>query len=509
MVAAAPAKSLPDSNAIADPEKEQIINNVLGVIRSSNPDASVLLSFGLKNNKIVGRYRAGTQVYEYEVSPDSLTDVPIEEVRGDSYLRGYYSGFNEAIASRSIHFFRGWLERFDAASSTSGVGFGKKPKCTPGKSRLCGGACIPLKGSNGKPKRCRFDPSPEQKQTIVDTIRMLDKRQQERSPAPSAKQPEPEQKPAAPDPEPEPKKPATPEPTKQPEPKKPAHQNFIDTGDRRIPDDVRQKLDALTTPSPEKAKLRQTLAKIKNGLQSDKIKGEQREKLKEMGRKALKQHQELEQQEAKAAEQAMKQVRDRLLQDAAKQYGEQAKAFAKGIEIDDKAAGIRNANEMRRDAMEYYLLTKGKGAGSIKKLTYERDRASANPEKEVVDVGKSPTKQILFHEMAHHMEYNNPAIAAAAIGWIRSRSSGPPQKLKDITGNQRYRDSEVAYQDKFLSPYVGKVYPVKGKDGKVTLRPATEAISMAVERMATPADMVNFYRQDPEHFKFVLGILAS
>lgn len=508
MVAAAPSNAPTKSGAIADPEKEQIINNVLGVIRSSNPDASVLLSFGLKGGKITGRYRAGTQVYEYEVSPDSLTDVPIEEGRGDSYLRGYYSGFSEAIASRSIHFFRGWLARFDAASPTTGVGFGKKPQCTPGKSRLCGGACIPLKGANGKPKRCRFDPSPKEKQTIIDTIRMLDKRQQERSPAAPTKQPETEQKPV------EPEKPATPTPTKQAEPKqsepkKPAHQNFIETGDRLIPDDVRQKLDALTTPSAEKAKLRQMLAKIKAGLQSDKIKGEQREKLKEAGRKALKRHQELEQQEAKVAEQAMKQVRDRLLQDAAKQYGEEAKAFAKGIDIDDKAAGIRNANEMRRDAMEYYLLTKGKGAGSIKKLTYERDRASANPEKEVVDVGKSPTKQILFHEMAHHMEYNNPAIASAAIGWIRSRSSSPPQKLKDITGNQRYRDNEVAYQDKFLSPYVGKVYPVKGKDGKVTLRPATEAISMAVERMATPADMVNFYRQDPEHFKFVLGILAS
>ncbi|HEY9748313.1 MAG TPA: hypothetical protein V6C63_06535 [Allocoleopsis sp.] len=510
------------AEAIADPEKQQIVNNILGVLKSSNADASALLSFGLQNGKIAGRYRAGTQVYDYEMSPDSIDDVPVPEGRGDSYLRGYYSGFEPAIATQSKYYFKGWLSRFDAKSSKSGTGFGKKPKCTEGKSRLCGGTCIPLLKENGEPRRCRSDPSPKDKQTILDTIRSLEKRQGERSPAaPVTTTPEPE-KPKAEEPPPEKK------PESTPQPKKPAHQGFIETGDRLISDEARQKLDALTAPSGERLKLAQDLNKIKAGLKSDKIQGEKRKKLQEIGRATLAKYKELEKSENEAAAAAMKDIRDRMLRESAKQYRQKATDFAKGINIDDKATGEnqsgalsgpvagsgkapmrKSAAELRKDAFEYYLLTKGKGADSIQNFTYERDRASANPEQKKVDIGKSPTKQIMFHEMAHHMEYNNPAIAAAAVSWIQSRATGGVQKLKDITGNQRYRDTEVAYTDKFLSPYVGKIYPYKGTDGKTRLRPATEAISMGVERMATPEDMVNFYRQDPEHFKFILGVLAA
>ena len=156
----------------------------------------------------------------------------------------------------------------------------------------------------------------------------------------------------------------------------------------------------------------------------------------------------------------------------------------------------------KEDLADVYRFTGGKGFSSIKTVTAEQDRASANPHKGTLDMGKESKREIVYHEFAHHVEVGVPGLANAARDWIESRAtSTETKKLSEITGNKAFRDSEKAMPDTFISPYVGKIY---GKRGT-----STEVISMGVERLHSADSMMKFYLQDPDHFKFVIGAILG
>jgi hypothetical protein len=162
--------------------------------------------------------------------------------------------------------------------------------------------------------------------------------------------------------------------------------------------------------------------------------------------------------------------------------------------------GLTGENkEITSDALvAVYALTGGKGAKKINKVTSEADRASANPNGEL-KLEKKIDRHQIFHEYAHYMEFENRQLAVASRKFIEDRAtSTEPMKLKDITG-QDYRDTEMAFSGNFIDPYVGKIYGSAGTP--------TEVISMGVELFRDPKLMSSFYKQDPEHFNFVLGAI--
>jgi hypothetical protein len=188
---------------------------------------------------------------------------------------------------------------------------------------------------------------------------------------------------------------------------------------------------------------------------------------------------------------------------------QQAQKMASKIKIDSNATSVIPEKELRSQAAEFYRLTGGRGATTIDDFTKDDDRAYANKDKRNVNIGSSKQKAIVFHEMAHHIEFENEGVGKASVDWILSRATGKVGKLKDITDNQKYNDNEFAVPDRFASPYVGKIYPERGADGKIKPRPASEVISMGVERMSDPHSMAAFYLSDPEHFKLTLGALRG
>jgi hypothetical protein len=131
-------------------------------------------------------------------------------------------------------------------------------------------------------------------------------------------------------------------------------------------------------------------------------------------------------------------------------------------------------------------------------VIYDKPRAYANKGAGVINVGKSEQKAVIFHEVGHHLEYSNPELKESANAFLQKRSTGQKETLRKITGNQAYKANEVALTDSFINPYVGKIY----KDG------STEVISMGLERFSTPEAMKKFRDQDPEHFHYILGVLA-
>jgi hypothetical protein len=154
---------------------------------------------------------------------------------------------------------------------------------------------------------------------------------------------------------------------------------------------------------------------------------------------------------------------------------------------------------------EVYAITGGKGAKNINKVSSRSfSRASTNQGGEL-RLERTVDRQQVFHEYAHHLEFENRQLAVASRKFIedQSTSSEPMQlnKIQDSTGwsNSKYRDDEMGFPGNFITPYVGKIYGPAGNP--------TEVISVGIEQFADPSRMAVFYKKYPEHFNFILGAI--
>jgi hypothetical protein len=188
---------------------------------------------------------------------------------------------------------------------------------------------------------------------------------------------------------------------------------------------------------------------------------------------------------------------------------EQAQAWADEQIIDDNTkAKLKRlkppypADQLRRDMAEYYRLTGGKA--SALRIAAGGRRANAvgvdtRAGEKIINIDTSFNKVTLFHELAHHLE-NDPIAKAAANGFLeKRRESEKVYTLRSLTGNKGYRSDEVAYKDGFINPYVGKVY----RGG------ITEVWSMAVQYLANPRDAAILAGRDPEMLDMVTGYLRN
>jgi hypothetical protein len=98
--------------------------------------------------------------------------------------------------------------------------------------------------------------------------------------------------------------------------------------------------------------------------------------------------------------------------------------------------------------------------------------------------------------VGHEFETSNPQLVKNSKKFVTDKATGPQEKLRVLTGNNGYRDDEVAYPDHFLSPYVGKVYP-----------DATEVMSMGFEPFTFRSDLNNFYKEHPDHLEYMVGTM--
>lgn len=168
-----------------------------------------------------------------------------------------------------------------------------------------------------------------------------------------------------------------------------------------------------------------------------------------------------------------------------------------------KVLGKQAMKEYQSSAADVFEMSGGKAANQIDYVVRSGDRAWAIGREES-GIGKgfvnvaNGSKESIYHEVAHHIEYENPAIAKTSQDFVKSKASGPPQKIKDLTG-ENYRDDEIAYPDEFVHPYVGKI----------TGKASSEVISTGVERLANGKAMREFREKDPEHFNYVIGVLLS
>ena len=184
-----------------------------------------------------------------------------------------------------------------------------------------------------------------------------------------------------------------------------------------------------------------------------------------------------------------------------------AKAWAKRQKIDPstvaklKRRGYKEST-LRQDMADFYRISGGRIPEIEITSTSGRAHASgitaAEGEKRIA-VGDRFDRTVLFHELAHHIEADEIAKAASNGFLVKRRKSPQVSLLSEITGSSGYSDREVAYEDEFLHPYIGKVYPDS----------VTEVFSMGMEHLATPGAAALFAAKDPEMFAMVTGYLSQ
>jgi hypothetical protein len=153
--------------------------------------------------------------------------------------------------------------------------------------------------------------------------------------------------------------------------------------------------------------------------------------------------------------------------------------------------------EIKTTAMEFYQITKGAGSSSLDNFKYDNSRAYANKQDRTINIGSFADSKTIYHEMGHHIEFEDKRIAAAARIWRDKRATGEAVPLNDLVENGRYKADEKAKPGNYIHPYVGKVYP----DG------STEVISMGIERFHSAKSMLELYEQNREHFQFIMGVI--
>lgn len=157
----------------------------------------------------------------------------------------------------------------------------------------------------------------------------------------------------------------------------------------------------------------------------------------------------------------------------------------------------------RKDMAEFYRLVSGR-IGTVKIASEGKRRAHAGSINDlgmdgVVMLGSYFDKRVLWHELAHHVEAD-PLAGQVASQFIRTRAiSQQTKSLRAITKNPGYNASEIALEDHFFDPYIGKVY-----GGSIT-----EVFSMGIESFSDPKLLAQRVAVDHGTFEFVAGFLKT
>lgn len=116
-----------------------------------------------------------------------------------------------------------------------------------------------------------------------------------------------------------------------------------------------------------------------------------------------------------------------------------------------------------------------------------------------IDMGTTE-KATLIHEAGHWIEFSSPLIHREVVNFYNKRTTGEEiVKLKDAHPQLNYLDYEVTKVDKWIHPYMGKVY-----GNNMT---STEVLSMGLELMYK--NPIYLAKNDPEMFDFIYTVVRQ
>lgn len=171
-------------------------------------------------------------------------------------------------------------------------------------------------------------------------------------------------------------------------------------------------------------------------------------------------------------------------------YQEAGQAVSE-LTIDESLRGKEN-KEVKTDAkasVRDFLEFAGKkttknGKPTITILMLDPNSVAYTSREGEINIGKTygtqDVRDAMFHECAHHIEFNNPGLLKMNVAFIKSRST-----------------------DKFMSSYSAKTY----RDDKGSID-GTEVLSTGVEFISSRKTAIKLYLHDPEHFHYTIGAIT-
>jgi hypothetical protein len=148
----------------------------------------------------------------------------------------------------------------------------------------------------------------------------------------------------------------------------------------------------------------------------------------------------------------------------------------------------------------------GSDLPSLSMVRYEKGvRAYASSQNKLICIGQDSNGSF-WHEAGHHLEYSGK-LERLSAKYRLSRTvdpDAPVEPLKKIVKRSNYGPEEVAFRTTFKKAYTGKVYDV----GWGRAAP-TEILSMGLQEFCDAQTMANFMREDPEFFRFMVGVFRG
>ena len=169
----------------------------------------------------------------------------------------------------------------------------------------------------------------------------------------------------------------------------------------------------------------------------------------------------------------------------------------------EKRARLAQAQELFENSLSADNLRSVNEAKSLTTASFSRARnfrAHYIKEANRIYLANNEDISTMLHEMMHSLEYSRPEVSRRTKAFLKKRAAGEsPKRLRDLTGVQGYKPSEIAVEDKFRERggehYMGKIYN----------RESTEILTMGVERLLN--DPTAFFQQDREYFDFMIEVL--
>ena len=126
-------------------------------------------------------------------------------------------------------------------------------------------------------------------------------------------------------------------------------------------------------------------------------------------------------------------------------------------------------------------------------------RAYYSGQREGIFMGAGSDLGVWVHEIGHHLHWSSRTAISLVDRWFRRRAGSEEPSLiyphKDA--GKPPEQQERGVRDKFMSHYVGKIYPYEPARG-------TEVVSMGLEYFETNA--LEFLLGDPDHARLIWGL---
>jgi len=221
----------------------------------------------------------------------------------------------------------------------------------------------------------------------------------------------------------------------------------------------------------------------------------------------------------KAQQQNLNKIYEKLIKKSSITEQE-ANDWANKIYLFGRVRQIESEPFWRKELALFYRVSNGKISTLDEVSAKEIDRGYADLKRRKIDIAQNYSKtdnlyraskirEMLWHELSHHIEFTYPDIAEIDVEWRKKVSLNKLIQLYPNSTDPEALLEEAFPSTKFFTPYTGKVYSATIENGKRF--EATEVLTTGSEAISSIEQIERYLssKVDFEHLHLILGLLSK